>query len=152
MLDVRCQMPEAKSGQVTLGHRYSTARVSKRRTHRSAACLRARYCTDLAWLDLKPFRNGYAARRRGAFGVRRALILLANSENGTVQGAVATWWTRKSLPTKRQVATAPCTVPIRQQYQPSPFCVVRKLKRRGLRALQTLRAPEHATGTRCKQE
>src|SRR5215510_7437670 len=43
-------------------------------------------------------------------------ILLANSENGTVQGAVATWRPRKSLPTRRQVATAPCTVPIRQQY------------------------------------
>jgi len=26
-----------------------------------------------------------------AYGVRRALIPLANSENGTVQGAVATW-------------------------------------------------------------
>src|SRR5262245_42550416 len=39
---------------------------------------------------------------------RRHVILLANSENSTVQGAVATWWTRKSLPTKRQVATAPC--------------------------------------------
>ena len=44
-------------------------------------------------------------------------ILLANSERGTVQGAVATWWTRKSLPTRRQVATAPCTVPIRQRYR-----------------------------------
>jgi hypothetical protein len=27
--------------------------------------------------------------------VRAMLIPLANSENGTVQGAVATWWTRK---------------------------------------------------------
>src|SRR5262245_8287489 len=43
----------AKSGQVKLGHRYSTARVSKRPTDESAACLRARYCTDLAWLDLE---------------------------------------------------------------------------------------------------
>src|SRR6266508_3700876 len=42
----------AKSGQATLRHRYSTARVSKRQTHRSAACLRARYCTDLACSDL----------------------------------------------------------------------------------------------------
>src|SRR6266511_911271 len=57
-----------------------------------------------------------------AYGVRRALIPLANSKNGTVQGAVATWCTRKSLPTKHQVATAPCTVPIRQRYQPSPLC------------------------------
>jgi hypothetical protein len=36
--------------------------------------------------------------------------------NGTVQGAVATWRHRKSLPAKYQVATAPCTVPIRQRY------------------------------------
>src|SRR5262245_15686829 len=50
---------------------------------------------------------------------RRHVILLANSENGTVQGAVATWWTRRSLPTRRQVATAPCTVPIRQRHLPS---------------------------------
>jgi len=50
---------------------------------------------------------------------RRGLIPLANSENGTVQGAVATWWTRKSAPTRRQVAIAPCTVPIRQRYQDS---------------------------------
>src|SRR5262245_39839625 len=43
---------ESKLGQVTLGHRYSTARVSKRRAHQSAACLRARYCAGLEWLDL----------------------------------------------------------------------------------------------------
>ena len=55
--------------------------------------------------------------------MRRALIPLANSENGTVQGAVATWWNRKSLPTKHQVATAPCTVPIRQRYQGSPHSI-----------------------------
>ena len=30
-------------------------------------------------MELQPFRNGCAARRRGAFGVRRGLILLANS-------------------------------------------------------------------------
>ena len=30
----------------------STARVSKRPSHRSSACLRARYCTNLVWLDL----------------------------------------------------------------------------------------------------
>ena len=35
-----------------MGHRYSTARVSKRLTDGSAACLRARYCTNLAWFDL----------------------------------------------------------------------------------------------------
>src|SRR5262245_23950970 len=57
-----------------------------------------------------------------ACGVRRVLIPLANSENGTVQGAVATWWTRKSFPTRRQVATAPCTVPIRQRYPSSRLC------------------------------
>src|SRR5215475_11736834 len=45
--------------------------------------------------------------------------MTTNSENGTVQGAVATWCTRKSLPTRRQVATAPCTVPIRQRYHQS---------------------------------
>src|SRR5262245_3019079 len=57
-----------------------------------------------------------------AAAVERFLAIpLANSENGTVQGAVATWWTRKSLPTKRQVATAPCTVPIRQRY-PERYC------------------------------
>jgi hypothetical protein len=47
-------------------------------------------------------------------------IPLANSENGTVQGAVATWRPRKSLPTKRQIATATCTEPIRQQYHSPP--------------------------------
>ena len=31
---------------------YSTARVSKRLIDQSAACLRARYCTNLAWFDL----------------------------------------------------------------------------------------------------
>src|SRR6266542_3060950 len=41
-----------KSGQVTLGHRYSTARVSKRPTNEAAACLRARYCTNLTWFNL----------------------------------------------------------------------------------------------------
>jgi len=56
----------------------------------------------------------------GAFGVRYRAIPLANSENGTVQGAVATWRHRKSLPTRRQVATAPCTVPIRQRYPELP--------------------------------
>src|SRR5262245_36579935 len=52
----------------TLGHRYSTARVSKRLPHRSAACLRARYCTDLACVDLKNFKHlqrvRYLAERR----------------------------------------------------------------------------------------
>src|SRR5262249_39248212 len=32
--------------------RYSTARVSERRTHRSAARLRARYWANLVWFDL----------------------------------------------------------------------------------------------------
>jgi len=39
-----------------LGHRYSTARVSKRPTDESAACLRARYCTNLACFDLETFQ------------------------------------------------------------------------------------------------
>src|SRR5262249_52809455 len=42
----------SKSNQATLGHRYSTARVSKRLHHRTAACLRARYCTGLTCSDL----------------------------------------------------------------------------------------------------
>src|SRR5262245_4886832 len=42
----------SKSGQATLGHRYSPARVSKRLTDGTAACLRARRCADLACLDL----------------------------------------------------------------------------------------------------
>jgi hypothetical protein len=46
------QMSNAKSGHATLGHRYSTARVSKRLTNETAACLRARYCTNLTWFDL----------------------------------------------------------------------------------------------------
>src|SRR5262249_56535076 len=37
----------------TFEHWYGAARVSKRPTHRSAACLRARRRTDLAWLDLE---------------------------------------------------------------------------------------------------
>src|SRR5215468_12717375 len=36
-----------KSEYATLEHWYSTARVSKRPTGESAACLRARYCTNL---------------------------------------------------------------------------------------------------------
>src|SRR6266508_3778127 len=66
--------------------------------------------------------SGFQLRvqERGAFGVRRDLIPLANSENGTVQGAVATWWTGKSFPTKLQIPTAPCTVPMRQWHQDSP--------------------------------
>ena len=55
-----------KSGQATLGHRYSTARVSKRQTHQSAACLRARYYTDLAWLDLDLSSAAMAPILRGA--------------------------------------------------------------------------------------
>src|SRR6266498_1647758 len=35
-----------------LGRWYSTARVSKRPSHKSAACLRARYCTNLTGSDL----------------------------------------------------------------------------------------------------
>src|SRR5215470_18274024 len=35
------EVSPSKSSQVTLGRRYSTARVSKRQAHRSAACLRA---------------------------------------------------------------------------------------------------------------
>src|SRR5215471_15837672 len=64
----------SKSGQVTLGHWYSTARVSKRLTHRSAACLRARYCADLAWLDLlgSPIRK--EARVNNSLPESRTLI------------------------------------------------------------------------------
>src|SRR5262245_60778373 len=47
------QGPITKSNHATLGHWYSTARVSKRQSHWSAACLRARYCTSLAWSDLE---------------------------------------------------------------------------------------------------
>ena len=43
-------------------------------------------------------------------------MLLANSENGTVQGAVATWRFVGDDFRGRQVATAPCTVTIRQRY------------------------------------
>src|SRR5215510_13337934 len=52
-LTARICPSHARSTQATLGHRYSTARISKRPTDESAACLRARYCTDLAWLDLE---------------------------------------------------------------------------------------------------
>src|SRR5262245_5574712 len=51
----------AESGHATLGRRYSTARVSKRPIRQSAACLRARYCTNLTWFDLhrgRPLREG----------------------------------------------------------------------------------------------
>src|SRR6266540_5372855 len=56
-----------KLGHATLGQWYSTARVSKRPAHQSAACLRARYCTNLAWLGLEflehsPRRCGRAAQ------------------------------------------------------------------------------------------
>src|SRR5262245_44982775 len=44
--------PPTKSGHATLVHWYSTARVSKRLCSGSTACLRARYCTNLAWFDL----------------------------------------------------------------------------------------------------
>src|SRR6266498_5697984 len=36
-----------KSGQAILGYRYGTARVSKRLTDETAACFRARYCTNV---------------------------------------------------------------------------------------------------------
>src|SRR5262245_10141116 len=79
---------------------------------------------DLSWVlsaceIAERMECGVLAALRFNKAKRRGLILPANSENGTVQGAVATWWTRKSLPTRRQVATAPCTVPVRQQYQSS---------------------------------
>ena len=41
-----------KSKPATLGRRYSTTRVSKRLIDESAACLRARYCTNLDCSDL----------------------------------------------------------------------------------------------------
>ena len=43
---------ESKSSHASLGHRHSAARVSKRLSDKSAACLRARRCTNLAWFDL----------------------------------------------------------------------------------------------------
>ena len=41
-----------KSKHATLGRWYSTARVSKRLTYETAACLRARYFTNLSCSDL----------------------------------------------------------------------------------------------------
>src|SRR5215813_9726253 len=41
-----------KSKDATLGRWYGTARVSKRPPHKSAACLRARYRTNLMCSDL----------------------------------------------------------------------------------------------------
>src|SRR5262245_19104115 len=64
---------------------------------------------------------------------RRVLIPRANSENGTVQGAVATWRPRKSLRARRQVATAPCTVPIRQRYQGSPRSIRQRVQGTGIK-------------------
>jgi hypothetical protein len=53
-----------KSGHATLGRWYCTARVSKRLTDEMAACLRARYRTNLAWFDLAGLTR---------FGLNRAL-------------------------------------------------------------------------------
>src|SRR6266508_1717102 len=47
-----------KSKHATLGRWYSTARVSKRPSHWSAACLRARYCTNLTCSDLVRSADG----------------------------------------------------------------------------------------------
>src|SRR5262245_17090728 len=62
----------SKSGHATLGHRYSTARVSKRLTGGTAACLRARYCTNL-------FRSGLTKiwRRLGLKINNEAVLLRA---------------------------------------------------------------------------
>src|SRR5262249_47471846 len=46
-----------KSKHATLGRWYSTARVSKRLTYETAACLRARYCTNLTCSDLNKCQN-----------------------------------------------------------------------------------------------
>src|SRR5262249_47793439 len=48
-----------------LGRRYSTARVSKRLTDQSAACLRARYCTGLRCADEVITKEGPALRAAG---------------------------------------------------------------------------------------
>src|SRR6266498_5164233 len=51
-LETKCLNVLHKSKHATLGRWYSTARVSKRPTYEAAACLRARYCTNLTCSDL----------------------------------------------------------------------------------------------------
>src|SRR5215813_11523376 len=46
-----------RSEHSTLERWYSTARVSKRLTYEMAACLRARYCTNLTCSDLNKCQN-----------------------------------------------------------------------------------------------
>jgi len=45
-LETKCLNVLHKSKNTTLGRWYSAARVSKRPSHKSTACLRARYCTN----------------------------------------------------------------------------------------------------------
>ena len=65
----------ADSGNKAMGHRYGTARVSKRSAHRSAACLRARYRTDLAWsISARPGNLGHdSSKLRVSGSVPRAV-------------------------------------------------------------------------------
>src|SRR6266508_4273015 len=51
-LETKCLNVLYKSKHATLVRWYSTARVSKRLTYEMAACLRARYCTNLTCSDL----------------------------------------------------------------------------------------------------
>src|SRR5215475_12946937 len=63
--------------------RYSTARVSKRLTDQSAACLRARYCTGVPMLrvdlnfDLRQLRN--RGKQKSQRGAKKARTFLPSS-------------------------------------------------------------------------
>jgi hypothetical protein len=65
-----------------LGRWYSTARVSKRPSHKSAACLRGRYCTNLTCSGLTnakklSLQNNETRREKiGAFGIGFGAIFI----------------------------------------------------------------------------
>src|SRR5262245_63016434 len=65
-----------------MGRRYSTARVSKRLSQLATACLRARYCTNLAWSDLPPEGGSWQplAYARGTVPILLGLIYRLKAE------------------------------------------------------------------------
>src|SRR6266540_5793252 len=61
-LETKCLNVLYKSKHATLVRWYSTARVSKRPSHKSTACLRARYCTNLTCSDLNKCQKNLVSK------------------------------------------------------------------------------------------
>src|SRR5262245_40328501 len=61
ILETKCLNVLHKSKNAILGRWYSKARVSKRPSHKSTACLRALYCTNLTCSDLNECQKNFVS-------------------------------------------------------------------------------------------